>query len=245
MRLDFANRIRGEFMEPEMIVWNDAEAVERRLQQLGLSKAKLWEALEVAQGERRLCTPFDPISLPGNIFWGRLTRKLRETYVPNGWKWGRPASIELVVNAKAGFAITACSGTESTGRRGENPKQVPTSKYPKGSAMHKRVRANEPVLPGMEAYAPANAEDETYAGLPTWCLLHYSEPIKDDEGEHTRLWAELSLPIRVGEQGKIVGWKERILLDHKDFPEPWIPDVSEDDPTGPLTEINVPIERLS
>ncbi len=226
-------------MDPEIFVWQDPDGVDRRLQQLGLRKAELWEALEKAQAQRRTCTLFDPITLHGNIFWGRLIRFLRETYVPQGWKWARPELIELLINPEVGFAITTCSGNQATGRHDQDP----ASKYPKGAATQKRVRANDPVIPGMEAYAPVPPEDQTYSGMPTWYLLYYDEAISDDEGEHTRIWAELSLPKQVGSHGRITGWIERIILDHRDFPEPWLAEADET-PDAP-TDINVPLERLS
>jgi hypothetical protein len=227
-------------MDTETIVRADPYDVDRRLGELELGRSELWEALDTAHGERRLCTAFDPITLPGNIMWGRLIRRLRETYVRQGWEWGRADQIELVVNSKLQIAVTACSGDQGTGKDA-----LLMSKYVKGPAWHKRVLANNPVIPGMEAYAPAEPQDKTYAGFPTWCLLYYFESVKDDEGEHTRLWAELSLPTQVGEHGKIAGWKERNFLGFKDYPEPYVPEINEDDPAAPFTEIDVPIERLS
>jgi hypothetical protein len=215
--------------------------VESRLAGLGLTMEEVHTIFRRAQAERSACTPLDPITLPGVVFWGRVSRFAREVYVPKGWTPKRPKLIELVVNPQETFAFTVCSGNQNTGKQGPDFDH-PTSRYGKGTAMKERIAANQLVIPGMEAPSPQRDAD-AYAG-ETWCLLYYHEAVRDENEatERTRLWSELSLPENVGDRGKIDTWKERIILDPIDFDEPLaLLDPDEENPP----DIDVPIERLT
>jgi hypothetical protein len=218
------------------IVHAEPVEVQDRLAQLGLTVEELHRILEQAHADRRDCTKLDPITLPGNVFWGRVIRYAREIYLLKGWKLARPKLVELVVNPSEEFGFTACSGDRATGR----PELTPSSRYGKGTAMAERIAANQLVLPGMEAVR--SPDDDQYEGLKTWCLLYYHEPVKDEESEKTILWAEIALPERISDRGKIDSWIERILLPPLEFDEAFVlpdPDIE------PGPDIDVPIERLS
>jgi hypothetical protein len=215
--------------------------VDQRLAELGLQRSELRRILEQAQAARRSCTELDPITLPGNLFWGRVIRHARELYRLQGWVPARPKLIELVVHPSGTFGFTACSGDRNTGN--PDPEVIPASRYSKGTAMRDRVHYNQMVIPGMEVQPPP-PDDDTYAGIPMWCLLYYHEAIKEDGIEKTRLWSEFSLPERVGERGRIDKWIERLVLDPIDFDEALVlPEPDEGDVPG--TDIDVPIERMS
>lgn len=92
-----------------------------RLAELGLSVEGIEDALRRAEAERNFCTPLDPVSLPGNIFWGRTIRFLRETYIPDGWTSASPSNVPLLVAPSGDFAITASSGSPETGYAALSP----------------------------------------------------------------------------------------------------------------------------
>ncbi|WP_327744502.1 hypothetical protein OHO28_27810 [Streptomyces europaeiscabiei] len=205
--------------------------VRDRLAELGLSVGGIENALRRAESERNFCTPLDPVSLPGNIFWGRTIRFLRETYIPEGWDSASPSNVPLLVAPSGGFAITASSGSPETGYAALSP----STRYPKGNAVMKRVEANRQLLLFGEPEAEPERQD-VGDGIPTWFLLYHHS--KTDQG--TRLHAELSFPNDTGSRGKISSWYERIILPWIDF-EGFTPFADDDDQGG----IDIPIERLS
>ncbi|WP_405518295.1 hypothetical protein [Streptomyces canus] len=207
--------------------------VRNRLAELGLSVEGIEDALRKAESERNFCTPLDPVSLPGNIFWGRTIRFLRETYIPDGWTSASPSNLPLIVAPSGSFAITASSGSSETGYAA----LTPSTRYAKGNAVMKRVEANRQLLLFGETEAEPEPQDAG-DGIPTWFLLYHHS--KTDQG--TRLYAELSFPNDTGNRGKISSWYERIVLPWIDFEGGFTPFADEDDDDG---GIDIPIERLS
>lgn len=203
-----------------------------RLAELGLSVEEIGDALRRAEAERNFCTPLDPVSLPGNIFWGRTVRFLRETYIPKGWSSASPSNVPLLVAPSGDFAVTASSGSQETGYAA----LTPSTRYPKGTAVMKRVEANRQLLLFGESEAEPEQQD-VGDGIPTWFLLY--QHVKTDEGR--RLHAELSLPDDAGSRGKISSWHERIILPWIDF-EGFAPFA---DDAGDQGGIDIPIERLA
>ncbi|GCB47412.1 hypothetical protein [Streptomyces sp. NL15-2K] len=206
--------------------------VRNRLAELGLSVEAIEDALRRAESERNFCTPLDPVSLPGNIFWGRTIRFLRETYIRDGWTSASPSNVPLLVAPSGDFAITASSGSSETGYAA----LTPATRYPKGNAVMKRVEANRQLLLFGQA-EPQPEQQDAGDGIPTWFLLYHHS--KTDQG--TRLHAELSFPNDTGNRGKISSWYERIILPWIDF-EGFAPFVDDADDQG---GIDIPIERLS
>ncbi|MEV0774977.1 hypothetical protein [Streptomyces sp. NPDC050428] len=201
-----------------------------RLAGLGLSIEEIETVLRRAEAERNFCTPFDPLSLPGNIFWGRTVRFLREAYVPKGWRSASPSNVSLLISPTDDFAVTASSGSKEAGFAA----LTPSTRYPKGSAVIRRVETNRQLtLPGYEV---ETEPQEVGDGIPTWFLLY--QHVNMETG--TRVYAELSLPNNTGSRGKIDSWHERIILPSIDF-EGVTPFPNEDDGEG---GIDIPIERL-
>ncbi|MEU5051935.1 hypothetical protein [Streptomyces sp. NPDC021096] len=204
--------------------------VRNRLAELGLATEEIENVQRRAEAERSFCTPLDPVSLPGNIFWGRTIRFMRETYIPKGWRSASPVNVPLVISPTETFAITASSGSRETGFAA----LTPSTRYSKGPAVTRRVETNRQLMfPDYEVEAEAQDVGD---GIPTWFLLY--QHVNTDTG--TRLYSELSLPDHMGSRGKIDSWQERIILPWLDF-EGVIPFPDEDDGEG---GIDIPIERL-
>ncbi|WP_439940050.1 hypothetical protein [Streptomyces sp. BBFR115] len=214
------------------VVHAENPRVRDRLAELGLSVEAIEDALRRAEAERSFCTPLDPVSLPGNIFWGRTIRFLRETCIAEGWTSASPSNVPLLVAPSGDFAITASSGSADTGYAA----LTPSTRYPKGNAVMKRVEANRQLLLFGERDAEPERQD-VGDGIPTWFLLYHHA--RTDQG--TRLHAELSFPNAPGNRGKISSWHERIILPWIDF-EGFTPFVEDIDDQG---GIDIPIERLS
>ncbi|MFB7123708.1 hypothetical protein [Kitasatospora sp. NPDC056273] len=219
------------------VVWTDVHEVEERLKKLGLSPEGTPSAVENidtvlqrAEAERNFCTGLDPISLPGNIFWGRTVRFLRETYLPHGWTAASPRNVPLLVAPSEEFAITVSSGSRETGFGALKP----TTRYSKGTAVMGRVATNRQLLiPGVGF---GEEDVEVGDGIPTWFLLYQHVSTKSG----VRLHAELSLPEGAGEHGKIDVWNERIILPEIDF-DGFTPF---EDAIDPNSGFDIPVERL-
>ncbi|WP_328866458.1 hypothetical protein [Streptomyces sp. NBC_00304] len=200
-----------------------------RLAELGLSVETIEQVLRRAEAERNFCTPLDPVSLPGNIFWGRTVRFLREAYIPHGWRSVSPSNVSLLLSPAGDFAVTASSGSKGAGYAG----LTPSTRYSKGSAVIRRVETNRQLM--LPDYEVEPAPQEVGDGIPTWFLLY--QHVNTLTG--TRLYYELSLPNDTGSRGKIDSWHERIVFPYLDF-EGFKPFPNDEDEGG----IDIPIERL-
>ncbi|TJZ98264.1 hypothetical protein [Actinacidiphila oryziradicis] len=213
------------------VILAEGVQVQSRLAELGLSIEDIEEALRRAEAERNFCTDLDPVSLPGNIFWGRTVRFLRETYIPKGWRSASPSNVPLLVAPSGDFALTASSGSKETGFAA----LIPSTRYSKGSAVVQRVETNRQLLLFPDYGAEPEPQD-VGDGIPTWFLLY--QHVNTSDG--VRLHAELSLPNDTGNRGKIDSWHERIILPSIDF-EGFAPFVDDADSQS---GIDIPVERL-
>jgi hypothetical protein len=213
-----------------VVVLSDRPEVDQRLGDLGLSDTALHEAFRRADADRRECTDFDPVSLPGMIFWGKLVRYLREEYVGrHGWHSADPGQVPLLVSPDHSFAIAASSGSPETGIGALNP----STRYAKGSAVVQRVQFNEQLM--IDGFEQLD-EAEDSGMIPTWLLLY--RHARQDDG--IRLYSELSLPTGATDGRRIDTWNERIILPHLDFGA--LAPLTED--LDALDEIDIPVTRL-
>ena len=182
-------------------VYEDPDEGRDRLAELGLLPGDLPAGLRFGYLARLSCNANDPPLSVGTMFWGRMTRGLREQLAPRGWrKTDTPLSV--VRNADETLDIVVCSGTNQTGVADGHPK----SRFPKGRATRAAVAANA----GTEGAQPELFSDEEPATRrPTlWMLLVNVVPMDDK----TLVRAELSLPYELDEEGRVSGWLERIIL---------------------------------
>lgn len=191
--------------------------VATRVRQLGLKVSELRDAIRAGELERHSCTALDPKSAPGWEAWRWTVRRLREILIPRGFTWLDRDNLPLVVNPKTGVAIAVATGDTATGKA--DPKLWPTTKYPRGPTAHRYIAVNRLLrLPfdwdNEVAPMPAPIDDE----LVTWLLLIHST--------EKAVRAELSLPSKVDENGYIVEWEERLILNP----------VSLDEESDPMTD---------
>ena len=182
--------------------------VDAALSSLGLTPALLFEAVIAGLLARDACTANDPPFLPGIYQWGKTVRALREALAPLGWSRSDEGNFCTVVEPGGSFAIAVASGSEETGRVGG---EMPTTKRRKGPSTADAVHANAQLYL-FEEFAPAVSPEPDRA---TWVLLFHSDAAE--------IWAELSLPDSIGDDGHIDGWRERIILGSRPLDDEIVP----------------------
>jgi hypothetical protein len=160
--------------------------------------------------------------------WAETTHRLRERQIPQGWAPSDDSNYSLIVSPNSRIAIAVASGDENTGLIDG----CPSTSSPKGPLTVSAVAAHQlalalPIPPEMREILAAFEVDPN---RETWLLLtHWSE--RDGSVE---VRAELSLPLDIAENQKVIGWRERIILPPTDLgpveiePSPRTPDIDID-----------------
>lgn len=179
---------------------DDPAAALDALTRLGLTESPLLAAAMQGYMARANCTANHPPLFPSFVAWGETVRALREQLAPTGWTRNDEKNYSRTLHPDGHIAIAVATGNEATGVASESP----VTKSVKGPSTIEAVEANrsQAWLPGMEPSATCLDEDE--AQPTTWLLLiHHAA---------NELRAELSQPFEIGPDGRINGWRERILL---------------------------------
>lgn len=208
----------------------DASEVHARLDALGLEEAQLADIVKRGYLAFISCTPNHPPLYPGFSAWATMVCGLREYLLPE-WERSDENNYSLVINPARNVAIAVATGDDGTGRRDA----VPTTKSSKGPSTVGAVTSNQMqlelpyVFPPIAAPArPASADEQRM----TWILL-----VHRAQGE---VRCELSLPTSMGTDGRVDGWRERIILNAI----PTDPEVLEiTPPQPPLPDITVDVKR--
>lgn len=170
------------------------------LTRLDLTEDALLAAAMQGYMARANCTANHPPLFPSFVAWGETVRALREQLAPMGWMRNDERNYSRTLHPEGHIAIAVATGNEATGVASESP----ITKSVKGPSTIEAVEANrlQAWLPGMEP--PSTSVDEDEAQPTTWLLLihHAANEIR----------AELSQPFEIGTDGRINGWRERILL---------------------------------
>jgi hypothetical protein len=202
------------------------------LASFGLSHEILSDAILAGEYDRDACTANDPPSSPGFIAWAKTVRALRETLIPLGWTNSDEGNLSIVISPNKQMAILVQTGDEATG----NKNLIPKTKYARGPKvvsailcnqnlhlwdheLNKKIIESEEILEGQE---PGDIE--------TWMLMRHR---KEDT-----VFAELSLPDKIGDDARVENWSNRIILSPiKLDPSP----PSDEENSG--QDIEVPIRR--
>lgn len=172
--------------------------VNQRLESLGLNEAFLRNAVTQGYLVRTRLTENHPQNSWGYCMWAETVASLRDQLRVVGWEKSNEGSYELTVNLDRNVAIAVATGDEGTG----SIHAVPSNKCPKGSNTIEAINVNNRIDDMFADLIPAVSFDK-YASA-TWILLYH---IATEE-----VRCELSLPWEIGIDGKIRGWKERIIL---------------------------------
>lgn len=206
--------------------------VESRLAQLGLEEEKLAQIVKRGYLAFTNCTPNDPPLYPGFSAWATMVRALREYLLPKEWERCDDNNYSLVINPEGNMAIAVATGDDATGRNDA----LPTTKSSKGPSTAEAVISNQvqldfgfPLIEVPGSTRPVSDEEKRM----TWILL-----VHRAQGE---VRCELSLPTSMGLDGRVDGWRERIILGAI----PTDPSVLEITPPSPpdQPDINVDVKR--
>lgn len=196
------------------LLHTEANALDR-LSLLGISRAALTEAVWQGYLARSRTTANHPKISRGYFMWAEAVAVLREQLRPHGWIKSDKGNYELAVNEKAGLAIAVTTGDEATGMVGATP----SNKCPKGVNTVEAVENNNQ----QDMFSELLPAIEEIQGLTTWVLLMHLAA--------NEVRCELSLPSSIS-NGKINGWKERIILpsmpldeDSIEIEAPELPDI--------------------
>lgn len=142
-------------------------------------------------------------------------------------KWTRrdPSNFSLVVDANETVALAVSTGDDRTGREGF---PHPRTKYMKGPTVIDAIDRN---VVQMELFDTGRRKKAETMPKLTWFLLMVRA-----RGE---VRYEVSLPSAVDDEGFIVAWRERIILDPLTF------DVDDErQPLEPTDEIDIDVPAI-
>lgn len=208
----------------------EVSEVHSRLTKLGLEEARLAEIVRRGYIAFASCTPNDPPLFAGFSAWAAMVRGLREYLLPE-WERSDENNYSLVISPAGDVAIAVATGDDATGRQ----EAIPTTKSSKGPSTVEAVTSNQMQLELPYVFPPVAAPTRP-AGLDekrmTWILL-----VHRAQGE---VRCELSLPTSMGNDGRVDGWRERIILGAIPT-DPEVIDVTP--PPPPLTDITIDVKR--
>jgi hypothetical protein len=195
--------------------------VKARLAELDLDEETMRAAASLGELARASCTENDPSNLPGLLGWAKTVRALRDLSAPRGWRRNVHGQLETMVNGEGTVAVAVITGDGGVGRR----QATPRTKYPRGAATVAAVERNQLCFPFVKPAPTAPPPTK----LATWVLL--VEVVEDE------IRLEVSLPLELGDDGRVDEWNERILLQS----------VPRGTPEGPPNEeepdIDVPVTK--
>jgi len=171
--------------------------VQQQLAHLGLDQDDLSEAVIRGALARSECTPNHPPLHAGFVTWSNTVCALREVLIPKGWDRSDEGNYSTVIHPSGKIAIAVATGDENTG----NPNANPMTKSTKGPITRNAVAMNihqVSLFPELIPLLPTTQLE----GRITWLLL-----VSQQEG---KVKSELSLPTSC--EGKVDGWKERLIL---------------------------------
>ena len=186
------------------IVYSDTVAVAQRLQDLGVTRDVLMNAVTAAYQASSNCSDLDPKMYRGLTMWAVTNRHLRMALLPE-WEARDDGNFSLTVSPDGRIAIAVATGNDGTGIAD----LVPLTQSSKGPRTAEAVAANREQLGFQftfpDGQTPQPLCDPANIGTrATWVLL-----IRQAD---TTVRAELSLPMSFDTKGRVSGWSERILL---------------------------------
>lgn len=184
-------------MRPTVVRERLAEVTDS-LSGLGLSVDVLRDAILAGETARDMCTANDPSNAAGFDAWARTVRNLRERLISSEWTRSEVGGLPTVVSPSGSLAMAVATGDEGTGKSNGSPR----TKYAKGPATVAAVLRNRT----QREFWESDAEEATVPNptAQTWFLLRN----RIDE----TVYAELSLPAAIGDDGRVEEWIERIIL---------------------------------
>ena len=169
--------------------------------EMGLSVASFDEACERARLEWGAHTEYDPPSFPGTVFWGTCVRYLRGLLVRLDWTPDDTKNFSRIIHPDGDIALVVETGDEFTGVRGT---KQPKTKSAKGTETLAAIVANVEQVDMFIDPAHQLFRAQKNRLMRTYFLL-----VRLEGG---RVYREVSLPVRSGENDRIDTWHIRVLL---------------------------------
>jgi len=181
----------------------DAYEVESYLEKYGISTQILRRIVSEGQMIRNTVTENHPVTAAGTLPYHETVKAKRDALRPLGWTKQTTNNCELTAHPSGNITISVSGGNKETGNQYGNPE----TKNPKGSQTELLVTANinQPDL--FQNDIEFNASNLDEITCQNWVLLYYFDAHKNE------VRIELSLPTSIAPNGKINGWKSRLIID--------------------------------
>lgn len=184
------------------VVRSELWEVVGRLNELGLKMGPLCDAVRRGYIASADCTDNHPPLVRGILGWGEIVVALRESLLAEGWTRSDENNYSIVISPDRRVAIAVATGDEATG----NPKLFATTRSLKGphtiaAVVYNQLQQSLDLFPAPRIQERVEAVQESRS---TYLLLVYRA--------ENELRCELSLPDQISDEGRINGWRERIIL---------------------------------
>lgn len=209
-----------------IVVRSEDWDVDRRLREIGLSRAGLTSAIRASVAAVAGCTDNSPPTARGYMAWMAGVVRLREEFGARGWTRDDTANFSTIVSHAKLVKVAVANTDDATG----NARILPTNRSKKGELGKKAALLNQLLLP-FDGWS-VEPDEAKIPGFSTWYLCIYVN------GETVR--AELSLPTKI-EKGFFADWSERLILVDSD--DGWRRTVTPDADDGDGPEFKVVVSR--
>jgi len=189
----------------EALLYAEPYEVDNKLAELGLTRESLRKVVGFGFLAWTNCSENHPPLFAPIAAWAETVRALREYTITLGWKRCDANNYSRVIDPTGRIAIAVATGDEVTGC--QCPERAPSTKTPKGPNTAEAVALNQFQFDLFPTLMPNRSSTATFMGrgdLATWILLIYRA--------HNEIRSELSLPSSIGNDDRVNGWRERILL---------------------------------
>ncbi len=183
---------------PAVVIHQDPLQVTSRLSRLGpsLNEELLLDANMHGYAARLETTPLHATTAAGSLHWHAYVFAFRLAMKREGWLMNDHLNSPSVISPDRTVTILIMTGDIDTGKAGGFPR----NQADKGRVLSEAIGFNRTY----ELF-----KNDQASGTQLWILLYHAE--RDAKGNVLEIRTELSLPSKF-ENGKIVGWTERIIL---------------------------------
>lgn len=180
-------------------VFRDETSVNRRIEELGLSRRSLQKVVNVALSAAADATPFHPANAAGTFAYQAGTWALRDEFVGKRWKMDRTDSVEAIIDLENRVKVVFTNVDVAA-----NLQCPPAPRSKKGEGAERACQGN------LYQFLPHFADTPKKGGTETFYLM------VDQNGA-----AELSQPVI--KNGKFTEFVERVFL--SDGTDKWIDEI--------------------
>jgi hypothetical protein len=176
----------------------------QRLVELGVPVEVLIQTAKDIATSRGNADEFHPVQAGGLLGWIAGVRTFRLGHANVGFSVSDVRGFSSVISPDRKLEAFIMSATKGVGRVTQG--KAPRSKAPRGEQTLRRIEANQLSFPLEHLLV----EEPSVESLPTekrenWCFLY--------QVGKKAIFSEFSKPTAVDENGFVIGWAERIILD--------------------------------